>query len=61
MKKGRLSPFLVLALAAGLLAGCAGSGTSSGQEGSSGSNTDSVVIAMSPASEPEAGFDPAYG
>ena len=61
MKKRLISSFLALALAAGLLAGCAGGGADSGQEGSSGRDTDSVVIAMGPTSEPEAGFDPAYG
>ena len=61
MKKRLISSFLALALAAGLLAGCAGGGADSGQEGSSGRDMDSVVIAMGPTSEPEAGFDPAYG
>ena len=43
MKKRLISSFLALALAAGLLAGCAGGGTDSGQEGSSGRDTDSVA------------------
>ena len=51
---------LSLALTAGLLAGC------DGQENTATTPTpaadkDSVVIAMGPTSEPEAGFDPAYG
>lgn len=61
MKKRLISSFLALVLAAGLLAGCGGSGESSEQGASSGRDTDSVVIAMGPTSEPEAGFDPAYG
>ena len=59
MKK-YLALLLSLALTAGLLAGCGG------QENPSSTPTpaadkDSVVIAMGTTSEPEAGFDPAYG
>lgn len=61
MKKRLISSFLALVLASGLLAGCGGSGESSEQGASSGRDTDSVVIGMGPTSEPEAGFDPAYG
>lgn len=55
---------LALALILGLTAGCgtdtppAGSGPSGA---SGGDGKDSVVIAMGVTSEPEAGFDPAYG
>ena len=57
---------LALFLAALVLAGCSGGGggqseaTDASQAGASGER-DSVVIAMGPTSEPEAGFDPAYG
>lgn len=60
MKKRLISGLLTVALGAGLLAGCGGS-SSSGQEGSDRQDTSSVVVAMGPTSEPEAGFDPAYG
>ena len=60
MKKRLISGLLTVVLAAGLLAGCGGS-ASSGQEGSDRQDTSSVVVAMGPTSEPEAGFDPAYG
>lgn len=60
MKKRLISGLLTVALGAGLLAGCGGS-SSSGQEGSDRQDTSSVVVAMGPTSEPEVGFDPAYG
>nr|WP_330391142.1 ABC transporter substrate-binding protein [Lachnoclostridium phocaeense] len=60
MKKRLISGLLTVVLVAGLLAGCGGS-ASSGQEGSDRQDTSSVVVAMEPTSEPEAGFDPAYG
>lgn len=60
MKKRLISGLLIVALGAGLLAGCGGS-SSSGQEGGDRQDTSSVVVAMGPTSEPEAGFDPAYG
>ena len=53
---------LTAGLATGLLAGCggtAGSMESAGENVASGE--DSVIIAMGPTSEPEAGFDPAFG
>ena len=40
----------------GLLTGCGGEGQSA-----AGRDTDSVIVAMDPNSEPAAGFDPAYG
>ena len=54
-----LTLILCMALAAGMLAGCGGNtaATTTPQTGSK----DSVVIAMGTTSEPEAGFDPAYG
>lgn len=60
MKKRLISGLLTVVLVAGLLAGCGGS-ASSGQEGSDRQDTSSVVVAMGPTSEPEVGFDPAYG
>lgn len=54
-------------LSVGLLAGCGNQGQEteaeapSTQTGQMSEEKDSVVIAMGPTSEPEAGFDPAYG
>ena len=50
-------------LALCLLAGCGGSGgqPASSSAGQETTHTNSVVIAMGPTSEPEAGFDPVYG
>ncbi len=53
---------LTAGLAAGLLAGCGGTGESTETSGGSQvSGEDSVIVAMGPTSEPEAGFDPAFG
>ena len=53
---------LSAAMAAGLLAGCGTRSSSQPQATAEQSGTkDSVVIAMDTNSEPEAGFDPAYG
>lgn len=53
-----ISLMCVAALVVSLLAGCGGES----EERSGGSRDgDSVVIALDPGSEPEAGFDPAYG
>ena len=66
--KRAASVLLSAALALGLLAGCQSGNVSEGQSagnaestGNSGADSDSVIIAMDPNSEPEAGFDPAYG
>ena len=60
--KSTAAILLSAALAMGLLAGCQGKDTSSGQTAeNSRADSDSVIIAMDPNSEPEAGFDPAYG
>ena len=56
--KRLLSVLWVIGLMTVLLSGCQG-GSQAGSN--SGNETDSVVIAMGPTSEPEAGFDPAYG
>ena len=50
---------LALLLAASLAGGCAG--TKAGEGQAARGEGRSVVIAMGPTSEPEAGFDPAYG
>lgn len=52
---------LAAAMTAGLLAGCGGQDTSAQATAEQTEAKDSVVIAMGPTSEPEAGFDPAYG
>ena len=60
--KSTAAILLSAALALGLLSGCQGKDTSSGQTAeNSRADSDSVIIAMYPNSEPEAGFDPAYG
>ena len=56
--KRLLSVLWVIGLMPVLLSGCQG-GSQAGSN--AGNKTDSVVIAMGPTSEPEAGFDPAYG
>lgn len=70
MKKRILSILLVSIMVISQAAGCTGSsGTDSSNANSdapqpqteSNSETDSVIVAMGPTSEPEAGFDPAYG
>ena len=53
---------LTAGLAAGLLAGCGGTAGSTENAGeNSVSREDSVIVAMGPTSEPETGFDPAFG
>lgn len=50
------------ALTVSLLGGCSGGNSSDSRTAAqTRAGTDSVVIAMGPTSEPEAGFDPAYG
>lgn len=77
MKRRMISIFCCAVLAAGLLAGCgkgteaqtdaaekaeeqAGAGTEENGEADTGAK-DEVVVTMPTTSEPEAGFDPAYG
>ena len=48
---------LMMLLCLALLSGCGGRG----EEPAGTRREDSVIIAMGPTSEPEAGFDPAYG
>ena len=53
---------LTAGLATSLLAGCGGTAGSTENAGeNSVSREDSVIVAMGSASEPEAGFDPAFG
>lgn len=53
---------LTAGLATSLLAGCGGSTGSTENAGeNSVSGEDSVIVAMGPTSEPEAGFDPVFG
>ena len=53
---------LTAGLAAGLLTGCGGTAGSTENAGeNSVSREDSVIVAMGSTSEPEAGFDPAFG
>ena len=65
MKKKLLSLLLVTAMAASMMMGCGGSKDTANtpEEDSIVTETakDSVIVAMGHGSEPEAGFDPAYG
>ena len=65
MKKKALSLLLAGALLLGTCTGCGnpGEAASSGSAGDTAAqeDTSSVVVAMGPTSEPEAGFDPAFG
>lgn len=57
--KRKLAAFFACFLVLSLIAGCGGSSAESRSDTSE--NRSSVVIAMDPNSEPEAGFDPAFG
>ena len=57
MGRKRIAACLSFSLCLALLAGCGGGTPAGAQTGAK----DSVVVVMSPTSEPEAGFDPAYG
>lgn len=62
MKKRMISFLLTVTMAVVLLAGCrSGGAPEQAVSGQPGEEKDSVVMAMGPTSEPEAGFDPAYG
>ena len=65
MKKKLLSLLLVTAMAASMMMGCGGSkdtaNTSAEDSIVTETAKDSVIVAMGHGSEPEAGFDPAYG
>ena len=72
MKKRLFALLCVVTMTAGILAGCSGGskeGPENKQEAGSAEKTDegtsadqeSVVVTMPTTSEPESGFDPAYG
>lgn len=68
MKKHGLSMIMAAVLCVGMLSAC-GKGNKAPQgdlsvqteTASKGTGGDAVIVAMGPSSEPEAGFDPAYG
>lgn len=59
--KRRLALLLCAAVAVGALAGCGGGAAGQGAPEQAAAQTDTVIVAMGPTSEPEAGFDPAFG
>lgn len=59
--KRRLALLLCAAVAVGALAGCGGGAAGQGAQEQPAAQTDTVIVAMGPTSEPEAGFDPAFG
>lgn len=65
MKKRSFAFFLSLVLTMSLLAGCGKKSETSAETEAglniNGETKDSVIVVMGPTSEPEAGFDPAYG
>ena len=61
MKKKALSLLLAGALLLGTCTGCGDASSSSAGDTAAQEDTSSVVVAMGPTSEPEAGFDPAFG
>lgn len=62
MRKGKrwLVLLLCAAMAVSVLTGCGGAGAQAAQE-QSAAQANTVVVAMGSTSEPEAGFDPAFG
>lgn len=65
MKKKLLGIFLAAAMTVSLAAGCGSTEPQTPEavteEAASEDEKDSVIVAMGPSSEPESGFDPAYG
>nr|WP_308505324.1 ABC transporter substrate-binding protein [uncultured Agathobaculum sp.] len=59
--KRRLALLLCVAVAVGALTGCGGGAAGQGAQEQPAAQTDTVVVAMGPTSEPEAGFDPTFG
>lgn len=59
--KRRLALLLCAAVAVGALTGCGGGAAGQGAQEQPAAQTDTVIVAMGPTSEPEAGFDPAFG
>lgn len=62
-QKGKrwLALLLCAAMAVGALAGCGNNADTQTAQEQAAAQTDTVVVAMGPTSEPEAGFDPAFG
>ena len=62
-RKGKRWGALLLcaAMAVSALTGCSGGADAQNAQEQSAAQTDTVVVAMGPTSEPEAGFDPAFG
>ena len=62
-RKGKRWGALLLcaAMAVSALTGCSGDADAQNAQEQSAAQTDTVVVAMGPTSEPEAGFDPAFG
>lgn len=64
MKKSSISIFCCIALAVSLLAGCGDHAAETGnqtEQNMDAAKKEEVVVTMPPSSEPESGFDPAYG
>ena len=61
VRKGKRRLALLLCAAVAALAGCGGGAAGQGAPEQPAAQTDTVVVAMGPTSEPEAGFDPAFG
>ena len=59
--KRRLALLLCAAVAVGALTGCGGGAAGQGAQEQPAAQTDTVIVAMGPNSEPEAGFAPAFG
>ena len=62
-QKGKrwLALLLCAAMAVGTLAGCGNNADTLTAQEQAAAQTDTVIVAMGPTSEPEAGFDPAFG
>ena len=59
--KRRLALLLCVAVAVGALTGCGGGAAAQTAPEQAAAQTDTVIVAMGPTSEPEAGFDPTFG
>ena len=58
MKKKTMGLLGVFAISGSVLAGCGGAASNTGNTGDA---KDEVIVTMPTTSEPESGFDPAYG
>ncbi len=65
MKRKLIAILCMVTMSAALFAGCGGGNSEEGQDSTQGEATaldgESVIVTMPTTSEPEAGFDPAYG